>query len=67
MALQKRISTKMENSEDSKVLNKREKSTVHVDRHMGELSERKSLSCALVAVSITFMEHIFWVSFGQSF
>ena len=67
LALQKRISTIIESSEDSKVLNKRKKSTVHVDKHMGEFSERKSLSCALAAVSITSMEHIFFVSFGQSF
>ena len=50
-----------------KYLIRGKKSTVHVDRHMGEFSERKSLSCALVAVSITSTKHIFLVSFGQSF
>ena len=36
-ALQKIISTNMESSETSKVFLRREKSTVHVDRHMGRL------------------------------
>ena len=41
-ALQKRIPTKMESSETSKVFIRREKSTVHVDRHRGRLRERES-------------------------
>ena len=39
MALQKRISTKLESSETSKVFIRREKGPVHVDRHMGGLRE----------------------------
>ena len=49
-ALQKRISTKMESSEASKVFIKKKKSIVCVDRHMGEHSEGESLSCTLMAV-----------------
>ena len=47
--LQKRISTKTESSEASKMFTKRKKSTVHVHRQ-GADSERGSLSCALLAV-----------------
>ena len=40
LALEKRISTKTESSEASKVLMERKKSTVCVDRHTGEFRER---------------------------
>ena len=62
--LQKRISTKTESSEASKVFTKRKKSTVHVHRQ-GEDSEGESLSCALLAVCVTYMGHFFQFSFGQ--
>ena len=41
-AIQKRIPTKTDSSEISEVFVKRKKSTVHVDRHTGELRERVS-------------------------
>ena len=40
LALQKSIPTKMENSEPNKVCIKREKGTIHVDRHRGRLRGR---------------------------
>ena len=75
-ALQKRISTKMESSEATKVFIWRKKSTVHVNRHTlkeryrqdtHRLKERVLLSLTPMAVWITFMEYFFLVSFGQSF
>ena len=68
--LQKRISTKMESREASKVFIRRKKSTVCVtDRHTSGLRGRvpELLSHALMAVWITFMGHFFQLSFGQSF
>ena len=59
---------KLESDETSKVfIKEKKKSTVHVDRHKGELREKESLSCPLMAGWITFMGHFFRVSFGQSF
>ena len=49
-SLQKRTSAKTQSSEASKVFIKREKSTVCVNRHMGRLRERESLSSTLRAV-----------------
>ena len=40
LAIQKRIPTKTDSGEISEVFVKRKKSTVHVDRHTGELRER---------------------------
>ena len=52
LTLQKRLSTKMESSEASKVFIRRKKSTVCVDRHTSGLTGRvpEFLSHALVAV-----------------
>ena len=40
LAFQKRISTKMESSEASKVFIRRKKSIIQVDRHMGKLKKQ---------------------------
>ena len=42
LALQKRISTKTESTEASKVFSKRKKQAVDVDRYTGGLTERLS-------------------------
>ena len=64
-ALQKRIPTKMESSENSKVFITRKKSTVHVDRHMGgqthRWAQRQNCCHSLVVAWITFMRHFFHI------
>ena len=64
-ALQKRIPTKMESSENSKVFITRKKSTVHVDRHMGgqthRWAQRENCCHSLVVAWITFMRHFFHI------